>query len=347
MSISSLPRRPVPVDLALPLTLFVVVDTEEEFDWHAPLSRSNTSVRAMHAVDRLQRVVSPYAARPTYVIDYPVASQPDGWMPLKALADSGEAEIGAHLHPWVNPPFVETVNARNSFGCALEPHVEAEKIRLLRDQIGDAFGAWPTVYKAGRYGFGPTTAAALESLGFSIDVSINPRMDASSEGGPCFDAFDTSPFLFGHDATLLEIPCSTDFTGVCGRMAPAFHRAISRPLFRAVRTPGVVRRLGLVDKVMLSPEGSTLGEMKALTRSLLRRGIRTFSMTLHSPSLEPGHTPYVRTARDLFGFLDRISGYCEFFFAELGGVPSTPTEFLRRWVSPAQSPLALQENVAL
>ena len=37
-----------PIDLPAsePPTLFVVVDTEEEFDWSAPFSRQNTSVTA-------------------------------------------------------------------------------------------------------------------------------------------------------------------------------------------------------------------------------------------------------------------------------------------------------------
>jgi hypothetical protein len=86
-------------------------------------------------------------------------------------------------------------------------------------------------------------------------------------------------------------------------------------------------RLGVVNRIMLSPEGSSLDEMKALTTSLLRRGARTFSMTLHSPSVEPGCTPYVRTQSDLRGFLERISAYCEFFLGDVGGVASTPEEF--------------------
>jgi len=79
--------------------------------------------------------------------------------------------------------------------------------------------------------------------------------------------------------------------------------------------------------VPLSPEISTLGEMIALTRALYRRGVRTFSLTLHSPSVEPGCTPYVRTPGELGTFLDRIAAYCEFFLGDLGGLPGTPQQF--------------------
>lgn len=316
--------------------LFVIVDTEEEFDWGKPFSRDCTSVRAMQSIERLQNVLSARRVAPTYVVDFPVASQPDGFIPLKAFADAGAAQIGAHLHPWVNPPFVETVSGPNSFGCRLGEALETEKIRILQAEIGDSFGRMPAVYKAGRYGFGPTTASALETLGFAVDASVNPQMDFTAEGGPSFADFDAVPFFFGRSRRLLEIPCTTDYTGVAGPLAPRLHRAMSRPSLERLRGIGVLARLHIVNKIMLSPEGSTLDEMKALTLSLRRRGVRTFSLTLHSPSVEPGHTPYVRTAADADRLLDTVGAYCDFFVGELGGVPSTPERFLASLGGPRQ-----------
>jgi hypothetical protein len=64
--------------------------------------------------------------------------------------------------------------------------------------------------------------------------------------------------------------------------------------------------------------------MKTLTRALLARGQRVFVMSFHSPSLEPGHTPYVVDAATRAAFLARIEAYLEFFMGELGGAPATP-----------------------
>ena len=335
-------RVALPADLRP--TLFVIVDTEEEFNWRAPFDRGNTSVTAMSKIDRLQSILNRHRIRPTYVIDYPVSHQRDGYARLKELADDGLCRIGAHLHPWVTPPHVEQVTGPNSFGCRLDPSLEAEKIRVLRDDIADRFGSQPTVFKAGRYGFGPTTAAALEALDFDIDVSVNPRMNYSSEGGPSFDAFDTTPFFFGRHRRLLEVPCSTDYTGLtAGTIAPVLHRAVSTPALEKLRTVGVMARLGIVNKVMLSPEGHSLDEMQALTRSLLSRGVRTFSLTLHSPSVQPGCTPYVRSDRDLAEFLARIDAYCGFFLGAIGGVASTPEDF-RRALVPSGSATTAEER---
>lgn len=99
--------RPLPPDREDPPVLYVVVDTEAEFDWSEPFKRSLTSVTAMRHVERGQAIFDQYGLRPVYVVDYPVASRPEGWGPLKAIMDRGGCEIGAHLHPWTSPPFGE------------------------------------------------------------------------------------------------------------------------------------------------------------------------------------------------------------------------------------------------
>src|SRR5262245_48357744 len=111
--------EPITLPADEPPRLFVVVDTEEEFDWSAPFRRENTNVSAIPALTRLQARLDRFGLKPTYVIDYPVATKPEAYPVLRTLAHSHQCEIGAHLHPWVTPPFEETVNRTNSFACNL------------------------------------------------------------------------------------------------------------------------------------------------------------------------------------------------------------------------------------
>jgi hypothetical protein len=46
---------------------------------------------------------------------------------------------------------------------------------------------------------------------------------------------------------------------------------------------------------------------------------RVFVLTYHSPSLEPGNTPYVRTNEDLTRFLAWLDEFYAFFSSEIGG----------------------------
>jgi hypothetical protein len=289
-------------------------------------------VGAIEKIGELQAVFSRHGIRPTYVIDYPVATSSASVDAIKALLDTGQCDIGAHLHPWVTPPFVEQVSGPNSFGCNLGPEIEADKIRALIDRIERSFGVTPRVFKAGRYGFGASTAAVLEDLGFHVDASVNPLMDFSSEAGPSFVKFDAWPFFFGRCRPLLEIPCTLGYTGLARRAGSTIHPIASAPALRSARLPGLMARLRLLNKVMLSPEGSRLDEMRALVETLCAHGLRTFSLTLHSPSIEPGCTPYVRTSADLQDFIARIDGFCRFFFGEMQGVSMSLHEF-HDWVS--------------
>jgi hypothetical protein len=99
---------------------------------------------------------------------------------------------------------------------------------------------------------------------------------------------------------------------------------IALPSALPSRARGALARTGVVDRVTLTPEGISLAQMKALTRALMARGQRVFVMSFHSPSLEPGHTPYVVDAATRAAFLARIEAYLEFFFGELGGAATTP-----------------------
>jgi hypothetical protein len=90
--------------------------------------------------------------------------------------------------------------------------------------------------------------------------------------------------------------------------------------------PGILARLGLINKIWLSPEGYLGEELIDLVRALYGDGLRVFSFAFHSPSLECGHTPYVRNQRDLENFYSRCHMFFDFFMGDLGGIPTTPLE---------------------
>jgi hypothetical protein len=52
-------------------------------------------------------------------------------------------------------------------------------------------------------------------------------------------------------------------------------------------------------------------------------GHRVFVLTYHSPSLEPGNTPYVRSIEDRQRLLDWLDAFYAFFREELGGRPAS------------------------
>jgi hypothetical protein len=314
----------------------VVVDTEEEFDWRQPFSRSATKVSHIKQQHRTQRILEHYGIKPHYAVDFPVASQEQAYRPLREWLENGRCDIGAHLHPWVNPPDEEELSARNSFPGNLPEQLEREKLRRLTETIAMNFGRRPTVYRAGRYGIGPATGGALEELGYHIDTSIVPLTDFGDVAGPDFSSATTDPFWFGPCGNVLEVPLTVGWCGLLRHKGDALQAALMSSLGLRFHLPGVFARLGLFERIRLTPEGASFVELKRLTDTLMASGNRLFLLSYHSPSVVPGNTPYVRDEAELQQFLGVIDRYCEYFMTTCGGAASTLEEIYGIFQKPSR-----------
>jgi len=270
-----------------------------------------------------------------YACDFPIASQPVSAEALREIHSSGRCEIGAHLHPWVSPPFDEEVNRRNSYPGNLPRELERAKLERLTAAIEENLGVRPLSYKAGRYGFGTHTAEILEELGFEVDLSRCPPFDFTSDGGPDYSRATCDPAWIGTRGRLLSIPCTGGYVGFLRGSSTGLYRLASQRNLRALRLPGILSRLGALERLHLSPEGYLPEHHQSLTRALFDSGLRTFTFSLHSPSLRPGCTPYVRTEEERARFLDSCRRFFEFFFGELGGMSMTALELKRTLESTA------------
>lgn len=305
--------------------LVVIVDAEEEFDWSNPLSRDNRSVQTMRAQHRTREIYRRYKIVPTYAVDYPVVAQEAGYGPVMDMLGAGECDVGAQLHPWVTPPFEEEVGEETSYPGNLPGSLEQRKLATLVDAIERRFGARPRLYRAGRYGTGSNTVSIIERMGFDIDCSVVPGVSRWSSYAPDYSGGTAHPYWLQTERPILELPVTVAPVGPARHLGEEFYRTIHSEHAMRLRLSGLMARTGLLNRIRLSPEGSTLREARHLTRSLWERGYRLFSLSYHSPSLEPGHTPYVRNQTDLDRFLAWIERYLEFFFGELGGLPETPS----------------------
>jgi hypothetical protein len=321
--------------------LVVVVDTEEEFDWSQSFDRKKTGVAHMRHIERFQSVCDEAGIRPVYVVDYPIATTPESIDALRPIQSRGACEIGAHLHPWVSPPFDEVVNAPNSYPGNLPRALERQKLARLTTAIENAFGSKPRAYKSGRYGFGANTAATLEELGYDVDLSPAPPFDFRGDGGPDWSRAPHQPYWLPTQRPLLALPNTGAYVGwAAGGSAHGLYAGAQGALGRSLRLGGLLARLGAVERLFLSPEGYAESDMVRLTRALLGRGARVFCLSLHSPSVEPGHTPYVQGEKDLHSLLGACRNYFRFFRGELGGTTMTAAELYQHASTHSRKPRA-------
>jgi len=318
--------EPADEDTDAPPTLYVVVDTEAEFDWTRPFERGLTSVHAIDQIERGQAVFDRYGLRPIYVVDYPIATEPRSIERLRAILDRGGCDIGAHLHPWTTPPFAEEVSTRNSYPGNLPAALEREKLAQLIDVIEKNFGVRPLFYKAGRYGFGPHTAATLAAAGIRVDLSVLPGADLRRDGGPDFRRLKPRPYWIGDK--VLSVPMTRSPVGLLPPLGALMEQWRRTPVLRLIPLQAAFSRTRIVDTITLTPEGVTAAEQIRLLHALLRRGTRQFVLHYHSPSLEAGHTSYTTTEAGVIEFVRRLEAVCRYFFETVGGLPGFPSDLL-------------------
>ncbi|MBF9152523.1 polysaccharide deacetylase family protein [Novosphingobium jiangmenense] len=305
-------------------TRFVLtVDTEEEFDWSKPLDRTSHGLDHIPRLAKFQQFCEGAGVKPIYLVDFPVASDPRAAEVLGDAVRAGRAEIGVQLHPWVSPPHDEHVNVHNSFAGNLPAELERAKFRKLRDTIEQAFGVGPMIYRAGRYGVGPNTAAILSDCAIAIDTSVRSRFDYSSTGGPNFRDHPLRPWWIDRRGGLIEMPLTTVFAGLLRQHGPALYPA----LWRVPRLRGALAHLGLLDRIPLTPEGVTLDEALTGIDMALDDRLPLLVFSFHSPSLRPGLTPYVRSEEDLDLFYDWWRGVFA-YLAHRGVAPASVHEII-------------------
>ncbi|MDB5694622.1 MAG: WalW protein [Sphingomonas bacterium] len=294
----------------------IFADAEEEFDWSRPLRRNATATTAIAALPAATRRLNDRGVVPAYLVDFPVVDQERSAATMRAMVDDGECTFGTQLHPWVNPPFDEIVSGPNSFAGSLPIELERAKLRALTEKITETLGSRPVVYRAGRYGVGANTAALLLEQGYRMDVSVRSLFDYSAEGGADFTRHPITPYWLTDG--LLEAPLTAGFIGALRRW-PA--------LFGVPRLRGPMAACGMLGRVPLTPEGTPLSEALTLLRHLLDNDVRLFSLSFHTPSVEIGHTPYVRDQADLRQFWAWWDGVFDLFARE-NVLPCVPADIL-------------------
>lgn len=275
----------------------VTVDTEEEFDWNGPFTRDQHGLTHIVAIDRFQILCDENYVKPSYLIDYPIATDKAAIELLGGYADADRAEIGVQLHPWVSPPFSEEVSVHNSFACNLPVELEREKLTRLHRAIVSNFGVHPDSYRAGRYGAGPATPAILQELGIAIDTSVRARFDYSHQNGPDYSNHPLAPYWLV-EGSVLELPVTTVFGGALRKMGDM----LFRHLFPSVTARAALSRSAMLERIALTPEGIPLDKALLAIDLALENKLPVLNFSFHSPSLAVGHTPYVRSEEDLAQF---------------------------------------------
>ena len=318
------------------MNLLAGIDTEGDNQWDAA-ARANQTFENIYALPRLHSLFARHGVQPTYVITYPVACDQRSADVLAQLLDGRDCEIGAHHHAWETPPFSADDVQRHPYASSLPREQFEAQLESLTSAIARAVGRRPVSYRSGRFGFSADHVAALEGNGYLVESSIAPLFYETHKGGPEFVDAPLGPYFLAYDSAVhpgssnvLEVPVSA---GLNRRLPQAVQRLYARAP-SPYTTKRILRALGIARMRWLRPSYSSLDDMCALARDLVRREVPVLNLLFHSSEAIVGGSPYNRTQSELDAFCDRLDRFLAYATRELRAAPLTFAAFREHYCQP-------------
>lgn len=306
------------------IPVVITVDTEPDNIWADHHSRG---VRNIHELLRLQALLDEFGARATLLVTHQMVTRTECVEVLKRLTGEHGAEVGAHLHPWENPPFDPSGYDRryHTFPHELKDVDFRRKLEVLTEAIRAPFGQ-PVSYRAGRYGFKGAHVRVLEDLGYRVDTSVTPFEDWRATrglpinerglGGIDYRRAPLDPYHPDYGdvtrpgtARLWEVPVTVYAT----RAMPDFMvRAFAH---LPVRLRGALRRTTGLTLAWARPTGQAPGATLQMLAALQKRPARIVNIMFHSSELLLGGSPSTGTEAAVDAVFENIRGMLEWLTA--------------------------------
>lgn len=290
------------------MKLAVTIDVEEEGLFLNRYDRGKTSVENIARLVRLDPIFHEWGIRPTLLLTYPVARNGRCADLLNELRERWQGEIGAHLHHWNTPPFVDLPHADPVPSDLIPEDVLASKLENLLSAIRNT-GVSPTSFRMGRFNMGQRMFSVLETSSISVDSSVAPMRHYY--GGPNHLAARTDPYFPNPKKPLDE----------------GTSRILEAPvtILPALEGLGVVlekwRRWGPLSErwaprfamylgsLAAQPMWTGFRRLQAAVRLHASRGGEVLTVFFHSSELMPGGCPQHRNAQDVDRFLAKLERF--------------------------------------
>jgi len=277
----------------------ITIDTEGDnlWAWNGadPIRTENARF-----LPRFQALCEQYAFKPVWLTNYEMISDPVYVDFVSRAAESGNGEIGMHLHAWNSPPSFDL--QKRSEGRAGKPYlieypreVMCEKIAYLTGLIRERTGVAPVSHRAGRWATDGRYLDILMDNGYLVDCSATPLVDwrdmpgyTENARGTDYTRVPPAAHFVPHgsrDARILEVPVTIRKT----------HRFIAPDAPSPRAFLGSVKRAVQARPIWLRPDGHNENRMRWLVKNVAASSAAYLMFMLHSSELMPGGSPLFRT----------------------------------------------------
>jgi hypothetical protein len=302
------------------MKFIVTIDTEGDNQWD---HGRDLTVENIRFVPRFQALCEEFGIKPTYLVTSEVCQDSYAKVLFTELILKECAEVGAHLHSWTTPPFLDSEgfrenDANHAFASELPYDLLNNKIANLTEQIYASFGKRPTSFRSGRYGFNQEVAKSLAANSYIVDSSVTPFVSWSEhkgipggKGGPDFIDSPAFPFKYSFpDGTITEIP----ITILPTRVPLTLSNKLAHYYFRNVNDSLALRGLRKLffsnQPIWLRPvPGTDLKLLAQLVNVTIARRLPFITMMFHSSELMPGCSKYRPDSNSVEELYRLLSGF--------------------------------------
>ncbi len=258
--------------------------------------------------ERLQPLFRRHGQKATYLLSPEVLRDEASVATLAAL--EGDHELGAHLHGEYAEPDAFEPDVTKVFQRDYPREVEAKKLAYLTDTFARAFGRKPTSFRAGRFGIGESSIEILDELGYTVESSVTPFLDWSSNGAPglSFVGAPTQPYRPNPkdpkrrgQSRVLEVPVTIRPRALS--KLPLVGKHVEPRWLRPTKGTGK-------DLVELAKEEIADAQRTAPDRPVILNAM------FHNVEIIPGASPYAASESDARAILGRLETLLAFAKAE-------------------------------
>lgn len=303
------------------MKFLITIDTEGDNQWN---HGRELTVENLKFVPRFQNLCNKYQIKPTYLVTSEVCEDSYAKEIFTDYLMAGSAEVGAHLHSWTTPPFLDKAGYRyndinHAFATDLTKDSLTEKIRNLTNQIEAAFGERPLSFRSGRYGFNEDVARILTDNFYLVDSSVTPYTSwenckgiPEGKGGPDFMNNTSFPFEYNFNGkSLLEIPVTilpTKFPlNKNKKLALYYFKNVDNSLFLRLFRKLLFHNQPLWLRPFLS---TSISSFEELINEAITIKLPYLVMMFHSSELMPGCSIYRANENDI----EKLYDLLELFF---------------------------------
>ena len=223
-----------------------------------------------------------------------------------------KCEIGAHLHPWTNPPFTfqlpnEKICKPYIFEYPLE--IQKEKLHYLKDAIQQNFSVIPYSYKAARWGINKAHIKLINDMGFKTDTSFCPGVNwkmSRGFGKPGTD-YSTSPLIpFYFDNTsgskFLEIPQTIIPLTLWQKNSSLANAQIKYPIVNKY-----IKFFNFKFAWFRPYPTIKAQDLLSIASLINKNNISVLQMSFHSSELMPNGSPYNKTLDSIERLYEKLT----------------------------------------